>query len=137
MNAVQLLNATLPAWVTDSFPIIRTVIIVVMVVLSLALTLIVLVQPSNPQGMNAISGQSDTYYSKNKSRTMEGVMRRLTVIISIVLGVGACVLHHLGDLLGRSGIIVTIKQRTAQKKRRFLLNADDREKRSAYGKRKK
>ena len=87
MNAVQLLNATLPAWVTDSFPIIRTVIIVVMVVLSLALTLIVLVQPSNPQGMNAISGQSDTYYSKNKSRTMEGVMRRLTVIISIVLGV--------------------------------------------------
>ena len=87
MNAVQLWNATLPAWVTDSFPIIRTVIIVVMVVLSLALTLIVLVQPSNPQGMNAISGQSDTYYSKNKSRTMEGVMRRLTVIISIVLGV--------------------------------------------------
>lgn len=87
MNAVQLLNATLPTWVTDSFPIIRTVIIVVMVVLSLALTLIVLVQPSNPQGMNAISGQSDTYYSKNKSRTMEGVMRRLTVIISIVLGV--------------------------------------------------
>ncbi len=87
MNAVQLLNATLPVWVTDSFPIIRTVIIVVMVVLSLALTLIVLVQPSNPQGMNAISGQSDTYYSKNKSRTMEGVMRRLTVIISIVLGV--------------------------------------------------
>ena len=87
MNAVQLLNATLPAWVTDSFPIIRTVIIVVMVVLSLALTLIVLVQPSNPQGMNAISGQSDTYYSKYKSRTMEGVMRRLTVIISIVLGV--------------------------------------------------
>lgn len=91
MNAVQLWNATLPAWVTDSFPIIRTVIIVVMVVLSLALTLIVLVQPSNPQGMNAISGQSDTYYSKNKSRTMEGVMRRLTVIISIVLGVLALV----------------------------------------------
>lgn len=91
MNALQLFNATLPAWVTDSFPIIRTVIIVVMVVLSLALIFIVLVQPSNPQGMNAITGQSDTYYSKNKSKTLEGAMRRLTVIISIVLGVLALV----------------------------------------------
>lgn len=91
MNALQLINATLPAWVTDSFPIIRTVIIVLMVVLSLALILIVLVQPSNPQGMNAVTGQSDTYYSKNKSKTLEGVMRRLTVVISITLGVLALV----------------------------------------------
>lgn len=79
---------TLPAWVTDSFPIIRTVIIVVMVVLSLALIVLVLVQPSNERGMNAITGQtSDTFYSKNKSKTLQGVFKRLTVIISIVLAV--------------------------------------------------
>ena len=79
---------TLPAWVTDSLPIIRTVIIVVMVVLSLALIVLVLVQPSNEHGMNAITGQtSDTFYSKNKSKTLQGVFKRLTVIISIVLAV--------------------------------------------------
>lgn len=79
---------TLPAWVTDSFPIIRTVIIVVMVVLSLALIVLVLAQPSNEHGMNAITGQtSDTFYSKNKSKTLQGVFKRLTVIISIVLAV--------------------------------------------------
>lgn len=91
MNALNLLNATLPAWVTDSFPVIRTVIIVVMVILSLALVVVVLVQPSNTQGMNAITGQSDTYYSKNKSKTMEGALKRLTVIISATLGVLALV----------------------------------------------
>lgn len=80
--------STLPAWVTDSFPIIRTVIIVVMVVLSLALIVLVLAQPSNEHGMNAITGQtSDTFYSKNKSKTLQGVFKRLTVIISIVLAV--------------------------------------------------
>lgn len=79
---------TLPAWVTDSFPVIRTVIIITMVVLSLASIVLVLAQPSNENGMNAITGQSaDTFYSKNKGKTLQGVFKRLTVIISIVLGV--------------------------------------------------
>lgn len=79
---------SVPNWVADSFPIIRTVIIVVMVVLSLALILLVLAQPSNENGMNAITGQSsDTFYSKNKGKTLMGVFKRLTIIISIVLAV--------------------------------------------------
>lgn len=89
MRAMPLLAVA--NWVSDSFPIIRTVIIVLMVVLSVALVVIVLVQPSNPQGTNVITGQSDTYYSKNKSKTLEGVLRRLTVVLSITLGVLAIV----------------------------------------------
>lgn len=78
-------------WISDSFPVIRTVIIVLMVVLSVALVVIILMQPSNPQGGNVITGQSDTYYSKNKSKTLEGALRRLTVIISITLAVLAII----------------------------------------------
>ena len=88
MDFVNFLSATLPAGVTDSFPIIRTVIIIVMVVLSLALIFLVLAQPSNEQGMNAITGQTaDTFYAKNKSKTLQGAFKRLTVIVSIVLAV--------------------------------------------------
>ena len=82
-------RAFLPAvatWITESFPIIRLVLLILMVVLSLALILVVLFQPSNSDGMGAIAGQSsDTFYSKNKGRSLEGIMKRLTIVLSIVL----------------------------------------------------
>lgn len=82
-------RAFLPAvanWITTSFPIIRLVLLILMVVLSLALILVVLFQPSNSDGMGAISGQSsDTFYSRNKGRSLEGIMKRLTIVLSIVL----------------------------------------------------
>lgn len=78
--------ATVAKWITDSFPIVRMVLIILMVVLSLAMVLVVMIQPSNSEGMGAISGQSnETYYSKNKSKSLEGIMKRLTIIIAICL----------------------------------------------------
>lgn len=85
VDFINFLSATRPAWVTESFPIIRLVIIILMAVLSLFLILIILIQPSNSQGVGALTGQSDTYYSKNKTKNLEGVMKRLTVITSIVM----------------------------------------------------
>lgn len=84
-NIVNFISATLPAWVTDSFPIIRIVLLAIIVALSIAMIIVVMVQPSNTQGMGGLTGQSDTFYSKNKSKTMEGAMRRLTVIIGCAL----------------------------------------------------
>lgn len=84
-NMLNLLNATLPAWVTDSFPIIRIVLIVLIVLLSIAMVIVVMIQPSNTQGMGGLTGQADTFYSKNKSKTMEGMLKRLTVIIGCAL----------------------------------------------------
>ncbi|MDE7395846.1 MAG: preprotein translocase subunit SecG [Clostridiales bacterium] len=82
-------RAFLPAvanWITTSFPVIRLVLLILMVVLSLALIVVVLFQPANSDGMGAISGQSsDTFYSKNKGHSLEGVMKRLTIVLSIAL----------------------------------------------------
>lgn len=69
-------------WVSDSFPIIRIVLIVLMVVVGLGIILLVLFQPSETSGLGAISG--DTYYSKNKGRSSESTLRRITVILGIV-----------------------------------------------------
>ncbi len=78
-------GATVPNWVANSFPIIRLVMMILIVLLSIMLVIVVLIQPSNSSGMGAISGQSETYYSKNKSHTIEGLMKKLTVIGSIVI----------------------------------------------------
>ncbi|MCL2752157.1 MAG: preprotein translocase subunit SecG [Firmicutes bacterium] len=67
-------------WVSASFPIIRMVLIVLMVLVSIILTACVLGQPGNSEGLGSISGSSDTFFGKNKGKTREGTMRRLTVI---------------------------------------------------------
>lgn len=77
---------SVPRWVSNSFPTIRLVLLIAMVVLALAMILVVLFQPSTGDGMGAISGQvSDTFYSKNKGRSLEGIMKRLTIVLAICL----------------------------------------------------
>ncbi len=86
-NNFSLIAASdLPAWVTDSFPIIRMVIMILLVVLSAALIVIILMQKSNSGGMGALDGTStDTFYTKNKGRTLEGVLKRLTVVFGVAV----------------------------------------------------
>ena len=85
-NDFLLAASTVPDWVSSSFPVIRLVLLILMVVLSVAMMLVVLFQPASGDGMSAISGQvSDTFYSKNKGRSLEGIMKRLTIILAISL----------------------------------------------------
>lgn len=74
-------------WVSDSFPIIRIVIISLMVAIGLALIVIIMFQPSSSSGMGALTGQRDTFYAKDKSKSLESVMKKLTVILGSIEGV--------------------------------------------------
>ncbi|MDE7164922.1 MAG: preprotein translocase subunit SecG [Clostridiales bacterium] len=78
-------------WVQDSFPIIRLVLIVLMVLVALGLIIVIMFQPSSSSGMGALTGQRDTFYSKDKSKSLESVMKKITVILGIVEGVLAVV----------------------------------------------
>ena len=71
--------------VANSFPIIRIVIISLLIALSVLLIVVILLQPAKQEGVGAISGSADTFFSKNKGRTREGMLLRLTVIIAIVM----------------------------------------------------
>ena len=83
-----LATTALPAFVVDTFPIIRIILAIVIEVMCLALTVVVLIQPSGSnRGVNPITGQSETFYGKNKSNTLEGLFRKLTVIIAITVAV--------------------------------------------------
>ena len=71
--------------------ILRIVLTVIMVLIGLALTVIILVQEGKSAGLSgAISGAAETYWGKNKGRSMEGKLEKATkymVILFLILAV--------------------------------------------------
>ena len=84
---MQFLSATVDTWVSDSFPYIRLVLLILMVVIGLALVLLIMFQPSSSSGMGALTGQRDTFYSKDKSKSLESVMKKITIVLGVIEGV--------------------------------------------------
>ena len=72
--------------------VLKTVLTVVFVLISLALTVIILLQEGKSAGLGAISGSSDTYWSKNKGRSLEGLLVKLTRVAVILFVLLAAVL---------------------------------------------
>ena len=74
----------------------KTILSVIFVLICLALTVIVLLQEGKSQGLGAIGGMAETYWGKNKGRSMEGMLVKVTrvlvilfLLISIVLNIGS------------------------------------------------
>ena len=75
--------------------ILKTVLLILFAIDCIALTVIVLMQEGKNNGLGALTGSSDTYWSKNKGRSMEGMLVKITrvllalfLIISAVLTIG-------------------------------------------------
>ena len=73
--------------------VVKTILTVVFIVLSLALTVIVLLQEGKSAGLGAIAGAADTYWGKNKGRSMEGLLVKGTRLMVILFLVIAAVLN--------------------------------------------
>ena len=71
----------------DVWPIIKIVLLVIMFVCALFIILVVMFQPGNTSGISALGGQSETFLTKNKSKTFEHKMKKLTVISCIIFAV--------------------------------------------------
>lgn len=78
--------------------VLKTILTVVFIIISLALTVIVLLQEGKSAGLGAISGAADTYWGKNKGRSMEGLLVKLTrvlvilfILLAVVLNIGSFV----------------------------------------------
>ena len=59
----------------------------VMAICAIFVILVVIFQPGNSSGIGALGGQTETFLGKNKSKTFEHRMKKLTIISSIVFGV--------------------------------------------------
>lgn len=61
----------------------RMVLVIVFMIICVALTAIVLMQEGKSQGLGAISGAADTYWGKNKGRSIEGKLEMGTKILCV------------------------------------------------------
>ena len=73
--------------------VLKTVLMVIFILISIVLTVIVLMQEGKSAGLGAISGAADTYWGKNKGRSMEGRLVMFTRILVILFLVIAAVLN--------------------------------------------
>ena len=73
--------------------ILRTILTVVFAIDCIALTVVVLMQEGKSQGLGAIAGAADTYWGKNKGRTMEGGLVKATTLMGVLFFVLAVVLN--------------------------------------------
>ena len=71
----------------------KTILSVIFVLICLALTVIVLLQEGKSQGLGAIGGMAETYWGKNKGRSMEGNLVKWTKILAVVFFLLAIVLN--------------------------------------------
>ena len=56
---------------------------IVLLIFSLAITVIVLLQEGHEKNMGAITGGADTFLSKNKARSIDAFLARWTKVIAI------------------------------------------------------
>ena len=71
----------------------RIVITIVFIFICVALTVLVLMQEGKSAGLGSISGAAETYWGKNKGRSMEGFLVKLTKILAVLFMVVAAILN--------------------------------------------
>lgn len=63
--------------------VLRIIIQIVFIIICIALVAMVLMQEGKQAGLGAISGMAETYWGKNKGRSMEGTLVRVTKYLAI------------------------------------------------------
>lgn len=71
----------------------KIVLTVFFIVVCIALVVLVLMQEGKSAGLGAISGAAETYWGKNKGRSMEGLLVKLTKLLAALFMILAVVLN--------------------------------------------
>ncbi len=71
----------------------RLAVAIVFMLVCIALTALVLFQEGKSAGLGAIQGAAETYWGRNKGRSMEGMLVKATRILAVLLLVLAVLLN--------------------------------------------
>ena len=71
----------------------RVVINIIFILVCVALTVLVLMQEGKSAGLGSISGAAETYWGRNKVRSMEGMLVKITKILAVFFMLLAVVLN--------------------------------------------
>lgn len=73
--------------------VLKMILTVIFILISIALTVIILMQEGKSAGLGAIAGAADTYWGKNKGRSVEGMLVKGTQVLVIAFVILAIVLN--------------------------------------------
>ena len=73
--------------------VLRIVLTVLFVIDCIGLTVIILMQEGKSQGLGSIAGMAETYWGRNKGRSMEGNLVKATRIMAVLFFILALVLN--------------------------------------------
>ncbi len=71
----------------------RVVLTVIYIIVCIALVVLVLMQEGKTAGLGAVSGAAETYWGKNKGRSMEGKLVKITTGLAVAFMLLAIVLN--------------------------------------------
>ncbi|MBP3602923.1 MAG: preprotein translocase subunit SecG [Lachnospiraceae bacterium] len=63
--------------------VLRIIIQIIFILVSIALAVLVLMQEGKSAGLGAVSGAAETYWGKNKGRSMEGNLVKITKYLAV------------------------------------------------------
>lgn len=72
---------------------VKTIIQVLYIIICIAIVVVVMMQEGKNSGLGAMTGAADTYWSKNKGRSAEGKLVKITTVLGalfIILSVVLC-----------------------------------------------
>ena len=61
----------------------RLILTILFILDCLVLTVVVLMQEGKSQGLGAIAGAAESYWGKNKGRSMEGALVKITRVLAV------------------------------------------------------
>ncbi|MBR3825195.1 MAG: preprotein translocase subunit SecG [Lachnospiraceae bacterium] len=71
----------------------RVILTILFIIVCIAIIVLVLLQEGKSAGLGALSGAAESYWGKNKARTMQGMLVKLTKIFGVLFMVLAIVLN--------------------------------------------
>lgn len=73
--------------------VLKIVLTVLFIIVCLVLVVLVLMQEGKSAGLGSISGAAETYWGRNKGRSMEGRLVKFTKILAVLFMVMAAILN--------------------------------------------
>lgn len=72
----------------------------VLILLSIAIIIVIILQEGNQQGVGVVTGGADTFFSKNKARSIDAFLARWTKIFAAVFVLCVVGLNVLAFFVG-------------------------------------
>ena len=85
---------------TDNMGVWSIVLGSVLIVAAIAIIFVIILQQGNQQGLGVVTGAADSYFSKNKARSIDAFLSRWTKVFAVVFVLIVLALNVLAYFFG-------------------------------------